>query len=48
MKITKTVNAAYVLYSPVNAAYFVMWRDQTLAVFAEKWEALAYFDDITR
>lgn len=35
-------------YSPVNQAFFVMWNEQVLHIFNERFEAEMYVEDLRR
>jgi hypothetical protein len=36
----------HIEYSNVNQSWFLMWFDQVLRIFNEKWEAQAELDDL--
>jgi hypothetical protein len=44
----KPVNGLHIEYSNVNQAWFLMWFDQVLRIFNEKWEAQAEMNDLLR
>jgi hypothetical protein len=44
----KTTNGIHVEYSPINAAWFVMWFNQVLSVHQRKSDALAEATRLTR
>lgn len=48
MKITDSINGCYVLYSPINQAYFLMWQDIVLAIYTDEIDALYWWKEYTR